>query len=112
MNANIKAMADRINRIKRELARIGPMRPGSLTRQKRSPKYKGRYYQLSYTHKMRGYTEYTRAEFVPDIRRQIAEYKKFKKLTGEWILLAITLSKFRITLAKSSALPCPKTRHS
>ena len=112
MNANIKDMEDRIVRIKRELLRIGPMRPGSLTRQKRSSKYKKRYYQISYTHKMRGHTEYTRAEFVPDIRRQIAEYKKFKKLTGEWILLAITLSKFRITLAKFSALPCPKTRHS
>ena len=112
MNANIKAMQDRIDRIKRELARIGPMRPGSLTRQKRSPKYKGRYYQLGYTHKMRGYTEYTRAEFVPVLRRQIANYKNFKKMTREWISLAIAISKLTITLAKSSALSRPKTRHS
>jgi hypothetical protein len=112
MNANIKAIEDRIARIKRELLRIGPMRPGSLTRQKRSPKYKGRYYQLSYTHKMRGYTEYTRPEFVADLRRQIAEYKKFKKLTGEWISLAIAQSKLTITSQKRSALPRPKTRHS
>lgn len=105
-------MEDRIARIKQELLRIGTMRPGSLTRQKRSPKYKGRYYQLSYTHKMRGYTEYPRAEFVPDMRRQIAEYKKFKKLIGEWISLAIARSKLTITLAKHSALSRPKTRHS
>jgi len=105
-------MENRIEQIKLQLLRIGPMRPGSLTRQKRSPKYKGRYYQLSYTHKMRGYTEYTRADFVPELRRQIAEYKKFKKLTGDWISLAIQLSKSTITLAKSSALISPKTRHS
>jgi hypothetical protein len=112
MNANLKVMQNRINRIKQELLRIGPMRPGSLTRQKRSPKYKGRYYQLSYTHKMRGYTEYTRTEFVPELHCQIAEYKKFKKLTGEWISLAIARSKLTITLAKRSALSRPKTRYS
>jgi len=105
-------MEDRIGRIKRELLRIGPMRPGSLTRQKRSPKYKGRYYQISYTHKMRGHTEYIRLECVADIRRQIVEYKRFKRLTGEWISLAIQLSKLTITLVKPSALLSPKTRHS
>jgi hypothetical protein len=112
MNANIKAIEDRITWIKRELLQIGPMRPGSLTRQRRSPKYKGRYYQLSYTHKMRGHTEYIRAKFVSDLRRQIAEYKKFKRLVGEWISLAIALSKFTITYQKRSAFARPKTRHS
>ena len=112
MNANIKDMEDRIVGIKQELLRIGSMRPGSLTRQKRSSKYKKRYYQIGYTHKMRGHTEYARAEFVPDIRRQIANYKKFKKLTGEWISLAIALSKLTINLNKRSALSRPKTRYS
>lgn len=61
---------------------------------------------------MRCYPEYTRAEFVPDLRRQFAEYKRFKKLIGEWISLAIARLKLTITLAKRSALSSPETRPS
>ena len=46
----LKQIEKRIERIKSELAKIGVMRPGSLTRQYKDPQRQtGAYYQLSYT---------------------------------------------------------------
>jgi hypothetical protein len=84
----------RIEKIKHELQKITEMRPGSLTRQYRNPKDKtGAYYQLSYTHKMKSHTEYVRKEFVAQIREQISQYKRFKRLIQQWVELAIEHSK-------------------
>lgn len=91
----------RIAQIKRELLTIKQMRPGSLTRQYRNPREKlGPYYQLSYTHNMQSRTEYVRAEFVDQLREQIAEYKRFKKLVEEWVALGIEQSKLQMGKAK------------
>lgn len=75
-----------IRRIKAALERIGEMRPGLLTRQYKRPKEKaGPYWQLSYTHKRKSRTEYVRPAFVPAIRRQIATYKRFRRLVDRWV---------------------------
>ena len=93
----------RIEKIKGELAAIGEMRPGLLTRQ-----YKDResqsvaYYQLSYTLDMKSRTEYIRGNCVSDVRRQIANYKRFKKLSGEWVALGIEHSRLTMKLARSN----------
>jgi len=90
-----------IEKIKQELQTIQQMRPGSLTRQYHNPKDKtGAYYQLSYTHKMKSRTEYVRSEFVPKIREEISEYKRFRALVNQWVELAIKLSKMQIDNAK------------
>jgi hypothetical protein len=49
---------------------------------------------------MKSRTEYVRQECVADIRRQIAAYKRFKNLTGEWIDLNIEASKVNMQIAK------------
>jgi hypothetical protein len=49
-------IARRIEQIKKALARLGDMRPGSLSTQTRS--WGGQYAQLSYTHLGKGRTEY------------------------------------------------------
>jgi len=68
----IKQIEARIRNIKRQLQKIGEMRPGSLTRQYKKPKErKGAYYQLSYTQKMKSRTEYVRRDLVGEIRQQI-----------------------------------------
>jgi len=100
MNAKLHRIEKRIVEIKDELTKIGPMRPGSLTRQTRGPKQVGGYYQLSYTRCMKGHTEYVRPEWVDQVQRQIATYHRFKQLVNEWISLAIKHSKWTITLAK------------
>ena len=99
----VRAIARRIGRIKVALATIGPMRPGSLTRQFKDPKAKsGPYWQISYTRAMKSHTEYVRQECVADIRRQIAVYKRFKTLTEQWIDLSIEASKLAMQIAKKA----------
>ncbi len=91
----------KIEEIKQELQTIQQMRPGSLTCQYHNPKDKsGAYYQLSYTHKMKSRTEYVRSEFVPGIREEISEYKRFRGLVNQWVELAITRSKMQMDNAK------------
>lgn len=80
----------RIGRIKAQLASIEDMRPGSLTRQYKDPQnQRGPYYQLSYTRQMKSRTEYVPRDYLPEVRREIRNYKRFKALTAEWIALSI-----------------------
>ncbi len=81
---------EKIKTIKLQLQDIGDMRPGSLTKQFRNPKEQtGAFYQISYTHKMKSKTEYVRTKFVKEVRQQIRNYKKFKKLIEELVALGI-----------------------
>ena len=74
----------RIEGIKKALLEIGPMRPGSLTRQYKDPKDKtGAYWQISYTRQMKSRTEYVRQEWVKELRRQIKTHKRFKRLVDQ-----------------------------
>ena len=84
---------DEIQTIKSQLQNLGNMRPGSLTKQYRNPKEQtGAFFQISYTHKMKSKTEYVRPGFVKEIRQQIRNYKKFKKLIDKWVELSIQYS--------------------
>jgi hypothetical protein len=92
-----KQLKREIMAVKRKIARIGNMRPGSLTRQYKSPKdKKGAYYQLSYTRKMKSKTDYIPARLVKATKRQIAVYKYFKNLVDKWIDLAIDYAKLKM----------------
>lgn len=97
----IRQIELRIARIKESLQKIGPMRPGSLTRQYRDPKkHTGGYWQISYTRQMKSRTEYVRPEWVTEIRRQIATYRRFKRLVDQWLSLSIEHSQLSIRMAK------------
>ena len=73
------------------------MRPGCLSLQYRDPKAKtGANYQLSYTHQMRSKTDYIPADLVPQVQQEVAEYKRFRQLTAEWIALSIEWSRLKI----------------
>ena len=90
----------RIEEIKNQLYKLGPMRPGSLTRQYRFPKeLKGAYYQLSYTHEMKSRTDYIRSEFIKTIQEEIDSYKIYRELTSEWTKLGIEHSKLRMKIS-------------
>ena len=98
----LKQMEAQIQKIKQQLLQIGPMRPGSLTRQYKRPKdRKGAYYQLSYTHKMQSRTEYVRPEFTEELRQQIVVYKRFRKLVNKWVELAIEHSRLKMNQMKT-----------
>lgn len=104
-----KTIEKRIERIKKELLKIGEMRPGSLSKQYSAcekegckcvdpvnPQKHGPYYQLSYVRNGKSTTRFIRPPFVRDIERQLANYKKFKTLTQEWRELAIQHATFKL----------------
>ena len=87
-------IARRIERIKAQLAALGDLRPGTLTKQYKDPdRQSGPYYQLSYTLDSQSRTEYIQRAAVADIRRRVSNYKRFKKLGAEWIALGIEHSR-------------------
>jgi hypothetical protein len=103
MQDKLARIEQKIAGIKAELQKIGKMRPGSLTYQYQKPKEKkGGFWQISYTYQMKSRTEYVRPEFVQDLKKQIAMFKRFKKLIQLWTDLAIKSSQEKIKLAKES----------
>jgi len=100
----IQQIEQRIDRIKNALLEIGPMRPGSLTRQYKDPQNQtGAYWQISYTRRMKSRTEYVRQEFVKELRHRIATHKRFKRLVEQWIDLSIEHSRLTMQTAKLKA---------
>lgn len=96
MSTAEEKIVTRIERVKRQLNELGPMRPGSISRQYRKPKEKLQpFYQISYTHKMKSRSEYLRKENLTAIRQETANFKRFKKLTEQWVDLALELSQLR-----------------
>ena len=100
MNAKRLVKIEReIAMIKAQLREIGVVRPGSLTRQYKDPTHHtGAYYQISYTHRMKSKTAYVRAHFVKEVRQQIRDYKKLKKLMARWVMLGIEYSQLSMRL--------------
>ena len=95
----LQTIDQEIDRIKAQLGQIGVVRPGSLTRQYKDPKnHTGAYYQVSYTHRMQSRTAYVRATFVKDVRQQIRDYNKLKKLIERWVALGIEHSQLSMRL--------------
>ena len=97
----IRQIERRIERIKTALSCVGPMRPGSLTQQYKDRNNKtGAYWQISYTRQMKSRTEYVRKEWLAEIRQQIANHKRFKRLVDQWIDLDIERSKLTMQIAE------------
>jgi hypothetical protein len=89
----------RIERIKALLSGIEEMRPGSLTQQFKDPQDKtGPYYQLSYMLNAKSRTDYVSSDALADVRRQVANYKRFKELCAEWVELGIEHSRLKAKL--------------
>lgn len=102
----IKQLNNRIQKIKEKLADLGPMRPGSISKQYNvcgnpncrckdpvKPQKHGPYYQLSYTHKGKSTSEFIKKHRVREVTGQIKNYKEFKKLTAQWVDLSIEKAK-------------------
>ncbi len=104
----------RIEDIKKRLVALGEMRPGSLSEQynvcgnpscrckdSQNPKKHGPYYQLSYTHQGKSTTEFVKKDEVAAVKRQIRNYRMFKKLIEEWVDLSVKIGKFRKEISTS-----------
>ena len=104
----LKNLDAQIRQTQQALAALGPMRPGTLTRQYRRPQQRrGAYYQLSYTFQMRSRTEYVRPEEEAQVRREIAEYKRYKRLSARWVALSLRRAKLRVKEARAAGAANP-----
>ena len=98
-NRTLAQIERRIDKIKALLSGIGEMRPGSLTQQfKDRESQTGPYYQLSYRLDMKSRTDYVSNHALADVRRQVANYKRFEELCEQWVALGIEHSKLKIKL--------------
>ncbi len=102
-NKMIQKLEDKILKLKQSVADLGNLRPGSVSQQiaggpNRKPR---KYWQISYTYKMRSRTDYLRDDLVGEVKKETLEYKKFKKIVAEIIELSIQLSKEKIEITKS-----------
>jgi hypothetical protein len=103
MSTTLLSMEKQIARIQRALAELGPMRPGTLGRQYRDPKGKrGGFWQVSYTHRMRSRSEYVRPEHLRAVRAELANFRKFRRLTERWVDLSLDVSRMKRKLPRAT----------
>ena len=111
----IRTIENKVAGIRQKLQEIGPMRPGSLNKQytvcgkagcrcvdSKNPRKHGPYYQLSYVHQGKSTTRFIRAQFVQEIKKELANYKKFRQLTEEWVRLSLECSSIRLESRRKS----------
>lgn len=116
-----KQIEKRIIEIKAELMVLGELRPGSLSKQynvcgkaacrckdTEHPKRHGPYYQISYSRKGKSSSAFVRPEALPEVRAQLATYKKLMKLVNLWIDLGLEHSRKKLKAARKK----PKKDHS
>jgi len=98
----IQAIDQKIQNLKAELGALGSLRPGSLSRQyhvcrkpgcrcqdPHKPQRHGPYYHLDYVHHAKKTTRFIRVEQLPEVRKQLANFKKLRRLVDSWITLSL-----------------------
>lgn len=108
MNKDIEEMENEIEEIKRQIVKLGELRPGSISEQynvcgkkgcrcKADPPEKhGPYYQLSYTRKGRSKSMFIKREKVEEVKRQVENYRLLKSLVERWVDLSIELEDMKM----------------
>ena len=87
---------EKIRSLVASLAKLGAMRPGTLTVQYRNPsEQKTPFHQISYTRKGKSRSEYVRSGNLPAVRREVAAYKTFRRLVEQIIDLSLEASRLR-----------------
>jgi uncharacterized protein DUF6788 len=108
-SASRRNLQQRINRLKSQISALGPMRPGSLSRQynvcgkpgcrckdSRNPRRHGPYYQLNYVYARKKTSEFVKPQNLKAVRRQLANYKRFRQLTDQWVGSALKLARLEL----------------
>jgi len=106
-------LQERLAQIKGELAVLGPIHPGSLSEQynvcgtpgcrckdPKKPEKHGPYCHLSYTWRGKSSTRFVRPGRVKALREKIANYKRFRDLTTEWVDIEMAMDVLEREAAK------------
>lgn len=91
----MKKSRSEVDRVKASIMELGPVLPGSLSKQwnvcgspgckckdSERPRRHGPYYQLSYTLRGKSSSLFVKPADVPEVRRRIRRYEQFKSLCG------------------------------
>lgn len=91
----MKEKQSEVESVKARITELGPVLPGSLSKQwnvcgspgckckdPKHPRRHGPYYQLSYTLNGKSSSLFVKPAAVPEARRRILRYARFKKLCG------------------------------
>ena len=120
MSNRQRVLETQIRALKRDLATLADLRPGSLSRQSTvcgsagcrcqavPPQKHGPYYHLSYTRHGNGGTRLVKKEDLAAIREAIGTYARLRRLVDRWIDLATELSDLK--LPSRAAARSPGTR--
>ena len=113
---NPKQIQHQIEAVKKQLAELGPMHPGSLSEQynvcgnpgcrckdPKEPQRHGPYYQLSYTWRGKSSTRFVRQESVAKMQEKVSNYKRFRELVNECVDLSLELEQLERAQAKKEA---------
>jgi hypothetical protein len=104
----IRTLEVQIEKIKRELAGLGDLRPGSLSEQynvcgnpncrcKEDPaKRHGPYYQISFTRKGRSSTKFVKRPHLVDVKKQLKNYAQLRSIVDRWVELSSELCQLRL----------------
>src|SRR5260370_39806096 len=98
---NSQQIERQIEKLKKRLAELGPLHPGSLGEQynvcgtpgcqckdPKNPRRHGPYYQLSFTWRGKSRTRFARPEGLSERRQRVANYMRLRELVNEWVPLA------------------------
>ena len=98
----VQDIDEKILHLKHQLTELGPLHPGSLSRQyqvcgkpgckcmdPQHPRPHGPYSKLTYVYHGKFTCRFVRAGSVKEVQALLAAFKKFRKLNDEWIALAI-----------------------
>jgi hypothetical protein len=106
--SSVQSCQARIAQIQRQLLALGPMRPGSVTRQFRicgtpncrcvdpkHPRRHGPYYQVNYVYAGKKTAYYVQPVDLKAVRTELANYKKFRRLINRWIGLTVQIARIK-----------------
>ena len=102
----IQQIETQIAQTKKELVDLGPLHPGSLSRQynvcgkpgcrckaRSNPRRHGPYYKVSYVFRGRCTSRFVPRQHLTAVRAELANYKRLRKLIETWVALALRLVK-------------------
>jgi hypothetical protein len=101
-NKSLDRLESEIDKVKQELLALGPMHPGSVSRQyqvcgnpacrcmhPKRPRRHGPYYKLAYVHHGKPVCRFVRADCVEAVKKRLLTHKRFRALMDKWIELSI-----------------------
>jgi hypothetical protein len=98
----LASLQHEIDGLRAALAALGPIHPGSVSRQyqvcgragcrcqdPKNPQRHGPYPKLTYVHRGRYVCRFVRADLLAELAPRLAAYKEFRRLTNRWVTLSI-----------------------